>query len=149
MVFNHRVKFNGVLYQVGQNVPIEDKKAENKQITEPKEVVEINFLDEFAEKEIVKYTKTEINRMSTADLKKLAKSEGIKKAETMSGAKWNTGRRKRLMKELFTESEIEAIYRLHKQAYSWYLVKGVTEEIKMTLNTYHLWHKLANFCYEL
>ena len=86
MKFNHRVKFNGVLYQVGQNVPMEDKKAENKQITEPKEVVEINFLDEFAEKELVKYTKTEINRMSTADLKKLAKSEGIKKAETMNGA---------------------------------------------------------------
>ena len=70
-------------------------------------------------------------------------------AETMSGAKWNTGRRKRLMKELFTESEIEAIYRLHKQAYSWHLVKGVPEKINMTLNTYHLWHKLANFCYEL
>lgn len=70
-------------------------------------------------------------------------------AETMSGAKWNTGRRKRLMKECFTESEIEAIYRLHKQAYSWYLVKGLPEEIKMTLNTYHLWHKLANFCCEL
>lgn len=67
-------------------------------------------------------------------------------AETMSGAKWNTGRRKRLMKEQFTETEIEAIYRLHKQAHSWYLVKGVPEEIKMTLNTYHLWHKLATFC---
>lgn len=70
-------------------------------------------------------------------------------AETMSGARWNTGKRKRLMKQLFTDSEIEAIYRLHKQAYSWYLVKGVPDEVKMTLNTYHLWHKLANFCCEL
>lgn len=67
-------------------------------------------------------------------------------AETMSGAYWNTGKRKRLMKQYFTESEIEAIYRLHKQAYSWYLVKGVPDEVKMTLNTYQLWHKLADFC---
>ena len=70
-------------------------------------------------------------------------------AETMSGARWNTGKRKRLMKEQFTEAEIEKIYRLHKQAHSWYLVKGVPEEIKMTLNTYHLWHKLANFCCQI
>jgi transposase len=70
-------------------------------------------------------------------------------AETMSGARWNTGRRKRLMKQHFTEAEIEATYRLHKQAYDWYLRKGVPDEIKMTMNTYHLWHKLANFCYEL
>ena len=67
-------------------------------------------------------------------------------AETMSGAKWNTGRRRRLMKQQFTEAEIEATYRLHKQAYRWYLVKGVPEEVKMTMNTYYLWQKLANFC---
>lgn len=67
-------------------------------------------------------------------------------AETMSGARWNTGHRRRLMKQQFTEAEIEATYRLHKQAYSWYLVKGVPEAVKMTLNTYHLWQKLANFC---
>jgi hypothetical protein len=70
-------------------------------------------------------------------------------AETMSGARWGTGKRKRLMKQQFTESEIDAIYRLHKQAHSWYLVKGVPDEIKMTLNTYHLWQKLANFCCEI
>ena len=70
-------------------------------------------------------------------------------AETMSRSVWNTGRRKSLMKQQFTEAEIEATYRLHKQAYDWYLRKGVPEEIKMTLNTYHLWHKLANFCCEL
>ena len=86
MKFNHRVKFNGVFYEVGQNVPTEDKKAENKANTKPQTVVESNFLDEFAEKENAKYTKTEINRMSTADLKKLAKSENIKKAEDMSGS---------------------------------------------------------------
>lgn len=70
-------------------------------------------------------------------------------AETMSGAKWNTGKRKCLMKQCFTEAEIEAIYRLHKQAYSWYCVKGVPNEAKMTMKTYCLWQKLANFCCEL
>ena len=70
-------------------------------------------------------------------------------AETMSGARWGTGKRKRLMKKFFTESEIDAIYRLHKQAYSWYCVKGVPEEVKMSINTYHLWQKLANFCCEI
>lgn len=69
--------------------------------------------------------------------------------EIMSGAKWNTGKRKRLMKQYFTESEIEATYRLHKQAREWYIYKGVPEEIKMTLQTYDLWQKLANFCCQL
>ena len=44
------------------------------------QVKEKKFFDEFAEnlaKEEVAYTKTEINRMPTADLKKLAKENGI------------------------------------------------------------------------
>lgn len=67
-------------------------------------------------------------------------------AETMSCSVWNTGRRRRLMRKYFTEAEIEATYRLHKQAYDWYLRKGVPDEVKMTLDTYNLWHKLADFC---
>ena len=70
-------------------------------------------------------------------------------AETMSRSVWNTGRRKRLMKIYFTESEITAIYRLHRIAYDWYLRKGVPDEVKITLDTYALWHKLASFCCEL
>jgi len=69
--------------------------------------------------------------------------------ETMSGAHWNTGKRKRLMKEQFTQSEIEAVYRLHKQAHSWYLVKGVPDELRITPHILALWHKLANFCCQL
>lgn len=51
------------------------------------QVKEKNFLDEFAEnlaKEEFAYTKTEINRMSTADLKELAKEQGID--DELSGA---------------------------------------------------------------
>lgn len=70
-------------------------------------------------------------------------------AETMSSAVWGTGKRKRLMKQWFTEAEIEAIYRLHKQAHSWYCVKGVPDEVKMSVKTYCLWQKLANFCCEI
>lgn len=55
------------------------------------QVKEKKFLDEFAEsvaedrnaKKII-YTKTEINRMSTADLKELAKEQGID--DELSGA---------------------------------------------------------------
>lgn len=70
-------------------------------------------------------------------------------AATMSGARWGTGKCKRLIKQYFTEAEIDAIYRLHKQAHSWYCVKGVPDEVKMTVKTYCLWQKLANFCCEL
>lgn len=88
MIYNHLVKYNGKYYPAGTDVPVgvkpvEDKKAE--------EVKEKNFLDEFAEsiaedrnaKKII-YTKTEINRMSTADLKKLAKENGLD--DSLSGA---------------------------------------------------------------
>lgn len=67
-------------------------------------------------------------------------------AETMSRSVWNTGRRKRLMKQYFTESEIEASYRLHHQARDWHLYKGVPDEVKMTMQTYYLWQRLASFC---
>lgn len=70
-------------------------------------------------------------------------------AETMSSAVWNTMRRKRLTKEFFTDAEMDAIYRLHRQARDWYLYKGVPDEVKMTVKTYCLWQKLANFCCEL
>lgn len=70
-------------------------------------------------------------------------------AETMCGSRWDTGKRKRMMKERFTETEIDAIYRIKKHAYSWCLVKGVPEELRITPHILALWHKLANFCYEI
>lgn len=85
MVFNHRVKFNGILYEIGQDVPMEDKKAENKVNIKPQEVLETK-VEEVKEvvAEMPTYSKTEINRMSTADLKKLAKENGLN--ESMSGS---------------------------------------------------------------
>ena len=85
MVFNHRVKFKGILYEVGQDVPMEEVKAENKANTKPQEVLKTK-VEEVKEvvAEMPTYSKTEINRMSTADLKKLAKENGID--DSLSGA---------------------------------------------------------------
>jgi hypothetical protein len=81
MKFDHRVKFKGILYEVGQDVPMEEVKAENKANMKPqgmldKKVNEVESAEKSADKKSA-YSKTEINRMSTADLKELAKSEGI------------------------------------------------------------------------
>lgn len=92
MKFNHRVKFNGVYYEAGQNVPIEEIKAENKENTKPQSTLETRAEEvekgRNAQKLITSdgYTKTEINRMSTAELKKLSKEQGIDNAEEMTGA---------------------------------------------------------------
>ena len=87
MKFDHRVKFKGVLYEIGQDVPMEENKAAEKANTKPQEVAKEEVADDFSqymnapeieeESTEVKYTKTEINRMSTADLKELAKENGI------------------------------------------------------------------------
>ena len=70
-------------------------------------------------------------------------------AETMSGSRWDTGKRKRMMKERFDETEMNAIYRMHKQARQWYLIKGVPDELRITPHILALWHKLASFCCEI
>ena len=54
-----------------------------------KKTIEDNFaqyMNEPVESEEVTYTKTEINRMSTADLRKLAKDKEISGADEMTGA---------------------------------------------------------------
>ena len=84
MKFDHRVKFKGILYEIGQDVPMEDKKAVEKANTKPQEVSETVVVKEIVEEKIFDYTKTEINRMPTADLKKLAKENGID--DSLSGA---------------------------------------------------------------
>ena len=90
MKFNHRVKFNGILYEVGQDVPMEEVKAENKANIKPQEVLKtkVEEVDENrnAQRLVTSdgYTKTEINRMPTADLKELAKEQGID--DELSGA---------------------------------------------------------------
>lgn len=71
-------------------------------------------------------------------------------AETTSRSIWDTGRRKRLMSQLFSEAERRHIAEIRRQAHMWALVKGVPMNgVKMTISTYQLWHKLAEFCASL
>lgn len=70
-------------------------------------------------------------------------------AETTSGSRWNTGKRKRLYDQTFVKQEREAIPRLVKQAYNWALVKGAPDSVVLLPKTLSLWQKLGNFCYEL
>lgn len=95
MKFDHRVKFNGILYEIGQDVPTEENKAVEKANAKPQAVAKKEAVDDFSqymnEPEIkeesteVKYTKTEINRMSTAELKEVAKLNGVNDADDMTG----------------------------------------------------------------
>lgn len=63
MTAQYTVKFNGKWYKAGEEI-------------EEAQTVSSSF----------NYTKTEINRMSTADLQALAKEQGIGGAELLSGA---------------------------------------------------------------
>lgn len=69
MKFDYKVKYKGKWYLPGEEIPEET-------VTEVKEEIP----DETA------YTKTEINRMSTAELHKLAAEHGVAGAEEISGA---------------------------------------------------------------
>ena len=69
MTFAHKVKYNGKWYLPGETI------------------LEDTFVEKVEEKVVdVSYTKTEINRMSTADLKALAEKENIPNASEMTGA---------------------------------------------------------------
>ena len=87
MVYEHQVKYNGEYYPAGTDVPVGVKPVEDKKAEKPKEDDFSQYMNEpeiEEESTEVKYTKTEINRMSTADLKELAKENGID--ESLSGA---------------------------------------------------------------
>ena len=77
MIYKHLVKYNGVYYPAGTDVPVGVKPVE-----EIKKVEEVKVVAEPIKE--VAYTKTEINRMSTADLKELAKEQGLD--DELSGA---------------------------------------------------------------
>lgn len=95
--FNHPYKVGDTFPRLGLNVSEERLKElssnKNKQGKPLIEKVNEDKADGFAkymnppvEVEEEKYTKTDINRMSTADLKELAGKQGIDGAEEMTGA---------------------------------------------------------------
>ena len=72
MVYECKTKYKGKWYMPGDEVP------------EEKYPVPSDFMN--PPKKPIAYTKTEINRMSTADLQKLAAEQGIENAQATSGA---------------------------------------------------------------
>lgn len=84
MVFKHLVKHNGKYYPAGTDVPVGSKPVEDKKVTEEKKEDFSHYMNTPEETTEVTYTKTEINRMSTADLRELAKANGID--DGLSGA---------------------------------------------------------------
>ncbi|MBQ6403876.1 MAG: hypothetical protein IJI27_08220 [Oscillospiraceae bacterium] len=66
--------------------------------------------------------------------------------ETASRSVWETGRRKRLFAERFTEAERELCYCIIRDAKKWLLKTGCPESVKMRTTTYAMWWRLAEFC---
>lgn len=81
MVYDHMVKVNGVYYTAGQDVPEKNNKMAVEEAQPPFSDSDI----EFEERPDKKYTKTEINRMNTAELQQLAAEVGIENAYERSG----------------------------------------------------------------
>ena len=88
--FSHPYKVGDVFPRLGLTVSDERLKElsskHNRQGKPLIEKVEEVKKSEFSEKIEKQYNKTVINRMSTADLKEFATSNGIENAEDMSGA---------------------------------------------------------------
>lgn len=80
MVYDHMVKKNGVYYQAWQPIP-EDNNVEEIESLPPYSDSEIAFETQ----EEKRYTKTEINKMSTEELQNLAANIGIDGAFEMTG----------------------------------------------------------------
>ena len=79
MFYDHMVKVNGKYYQTGEDVPETDNKAMENENPSPFSKDKEEYEDE------KQYTKTDINKMSTADLQALATEEGIENAYNTSG----------------------------------------------------------------
>lgn len=92
MIATHSIKYNGVWYKAGDEI---------------KETAEVDNTSSAFSKS---YTKTEINRMSTADLQKLANEQGFDKAEEISGADL-----KKMLIEKFGLQEFELWMKQWKQ----------------------------------
>lgn len=76
MIYPFIVNRDGIWYEAGTDVPVDS-------------IEEKNDFSEYMNAPVdneKSYTKTEINRMSTADLQKLAKEQGVVNAENLNGS---------------------------------------------------------------
>lgn len=80
MKYDHMVKVNGNYYQAGEDVPEIEYMAVDESLL-PYSDADI----EFETRENTSYTKSEINRMKTAELREMAKNTGVEGADDMTG----------------------------------------------------------------
>lgn len=66
--------------------------------------------------------------------------------QTRYGAAWDTGTRRRKWLETFSAEERDKSETIFKLSHKWF-TKGLPEEVRMDMDTYRLWHKIAVFCY--
>lgn len=65
---------------------------------------------------------------------------------TRYGAGWERTIVRKRFKEEFTPEEKKASEEIFRKSHSWFLVKGVPEEVKMRAKELALWVKLGDFC---
>lgn len=75
MKFDHKVKYNGVWYEPGEEIEEGANKSASSDFSE--------FMTPPVESN---YTKTEINRMPVDELRKLAKEQGFSDVEEINGS---------------------------------------------------------------
>lgn len=82
MKYNHMVKVNGVYYAAGEDVPETNTRKAAVETKPPFSDSDITF----ETKEEKPYTKTDINKMSKAELQELARNTGVEGVDEMTGA---------------------------------------------------------------
>lgn len=80
------VNKDGVWYPAGTEVPADALAEKVKKTEEPNQDDFSQYMNAPIESNEVTYTKTEINRMAIAELKEVAKANGIDEADGMTGA---------------------------------------------------------------
>ena len=68
---------------------------------------------------------------------------------TRESSVWDTMKRKRRWKAEFTEEERAKAEKIFRNARSWYLGRGVPEEVRISYADFELWNKIASFCCSL
>lgn len=81
MVYDHMVKVNGQYYEAGQDIPEIDTAGSDNSLPFSDDDITLET------KENKKYTKSDIQRMKTEDLKILASEVGINNAFETNGSK--------------------------------------------------------------
>lgn len=80
-IYPYAVKHNGNYYEAGEDVPeIDDMAGSESSLPYSDDDITLETQED------KKYTKTDINRMSVSELRKMALSTGVEGADEMTGA---------------------------------------------------------------